>query len=74
MEKKNRKGVDLITCNVSDLLRCRFMGSKNGIMEIFQRMKNFEEDGVIKIVRIKNRFATPLNDTLINFKFVSKET
>ena len=39
MEKKNRKGIDLITCNVNDLLRSQYMGNKNGIMEVFQRLK-----------------------------------
>ena len=28
-----------------------------------------EKKGAIKIIRIKNRFATPLNDVLINFMF-----
>lgn len=49
------------------------MGSKSGIMEVFKRLKKLESENIIKIVRIKNRFATPLNDTLINFKFVGEE-
>lgn len=32
MEKKSRKGVDLINCDVNDLLRSQYMGNKNGIL------------------------------------------
>lgn len=70
MDKKNRKAVDLILCDVNDLLRCQFMGNKSAIMEVFHKLKALENSGEIKIIRIKNRFATPLNDALINFKFV----
>lgn len=70
MDKRNRKAVDLVTCDVNDLLRCQFLGSKNSILEVFQKLRGLEKEGIIKITRIKNRFATPLNDTLINFKFV----
>ena len=72
MNKKNRKAVDLVACDVNDLLRCQFMGTKNAIMDVFQKLKGLEKTGKIKILRIKNRFATPLNDTLINFKFIGE--
>ena len=72
MNKKYRKAVDLIACDVNDLLRCQFMGTKNSILEVFQKLKGLEKIGTIKILRIKNRFATPLNDALINFKFEGK--
>ena len=35
MEKKCRKAVDLIRCDVSDLLRSQFMGTKSEIIKIF---------------------------------------
>lgn len=33
-------------------------------------MKKLENSNVIKMIRIKNRFSTPLNDCLINYMFV----
>ena len=39
MEKKNRKAIDLITCNINDLLRCQFMGSKKAILDVFGELK-----------------------------------
>lgn len=72
MDKKNRKAIDLISCNINDLLRCQFMGGKKAILDVFSEMKKLEKEGKIKIIRVKNRFATPLNDVLVNFKFVGE--
>ena len=35
IEKKSRKGVDLIPSEVSDLLRSQFLGKKAQLIEIF---------------------------------------
>ena len=72
IEKKTRKAIDLVRCEISDLLRCQFLGKKAQLIEIFEKMKKLEKEGRIKITRIKNRFATPLNDCIINYMFVGK--
>ena len=74
IEKKSRKAIDLIKCEVSDLLRSQFIGKKNQLIQIFDKMNKLEKENKIKITRIKNRFATPLNDCLINFMFIGKKS
>ena len=48
------------------------MGAKKDLLLIFGRLEKLEEKNEIRIIRIKNRFDTPLNDALINFMFTGK--
>lgn len=40
MEKKCRKSIDLIKCDVTDLLRCQFVGGKSEIIKAFNNLRN----------------------------------
>lgn len=59
----------LVTFNVSDLLRCKCVGTKFQIREIFDKLvKKFT------VVRVKNRLAQSTHDFLVNFNYKGIQT
>ena len=48
-------------------MRAMMVGNKFEILKVFINLKNLEEAGTIKILKIKNRLETPLNDAMIIF-------
>ena len=59
--------LDLIKFNVTDLMRAMISGSQNDILAVYNNLKVLEKEKEIKIIKIKNRFGTPLNDAMIIF-------
>lgn len=59
------KKVDFTNLNVFDLLRCKASGSKEDVMEVYERLKSRKD---IQLVRVKNRLNDSTRDMLINFK------
>ena len=54
----------LVTFNVSDLLRCKCVGNKFQIREIYDKLcKKYT------VVRVKNRLALSTHDFLVNFNY-----
>ena len=49
------------------MMRAMVSGNKKEIMAVYQNMKKYEKTKEIKIIKIKNRFGTPLNDAMIIF-------
>lgn len=62
------KDMDLIKFNVTDLFRAMITGKKSEIFKVYNNMKMMEKEGKIKIIKIKNRLGTHLNDVMIIFK------
>ncbi len=59
--------LDLIQFKVTDLMRSMVSGSKKEILAVYENLKKLEKQGEIKIVKIKNRLGTSLNDAMIIF-------
>lgn len=57
--------LDLLTFSVYDLLRCKFIGSKDNVLIIYERIR---KSSYFNISRVKDRLDTPMNDLLINCK------
>ncbi len=60
--------LDLISFNVSDLLRGMVFGDKNDLITVFNNLKKLDQTGRITIIKIKNRLESPLNDAMVIFK------
>ena len=48
-------------------MRAMVTGSKRDIMQIYENIKKLEKEKELKIIKIKNRLGTPLNDVMIIF-------
>jgi hypothetical protein len=58
-------GIDLITFNILDILRCRCVGSKKDIKRIYQSLIGNPD---YEVIRVKNKLNESTRDILINFK------
>lgn len=58
-------GVDLITFNILDILRCRCIGSKKDIKRIYDSLL---ANPHYEVIRIKNKLNESTRDILINFR------
>lgn len=63
-----RGTLDLIKFKINDLMRCQIFGDKKKIIKVFEKFKELEEKDIIHLVKIKNRFSTPMGDAMIFFK------
>lgn len=61
--------IDLVKFNVKDLLRAMVVGTKKEILAVYENLKKMEIEGRLKIVQIRSRLGTPLNDIMIIFTF-----
>ena len=48
-------------------MRAMISGNKKEIIAVYDNMKFLEKEKIIKIIKIKNRLGTPLNDAMIIF-------
>lgn len=71
LEAKFGIKLDLVKFNVTDLMRAMITGNKFEILKVFNNLKALEEANIIKILKIKNRLETPLNDAMVIFKMKS---
>lgn len=70
MEKTEvSRKMDLVKFNVKDLFRAMVIGTKKEALMVYENLKKLEEEGKIKIIQIRNRLGTPLNDAMIIFTF-----
>jgi hypothetical protein len=50
-------------------MRCQIYGDKKTIWKAYKDIKQKEAEDKIQVVKIKNRFSTPMGDAMIFFKF-----
>jgi hypothetical protein len=62
-------GLDLVKFKINDLMRCQILGDRKKILEIYDKIIDLEQKGMLEIVKIKNRFQTPLSDAMLFLKF-----
>lgn len=59
--------IDLVKFKVTDLMRCMVTGNKKQINQIYNNFVKLDKEEKIKILKIKNRLETHLNDIMIMF-------
>ena len=67
MSLKKKIRLDLVKFKVTDLMRCMVYGNKKEVEFVCERFRLLDEKGLIKILKIKNRLSTSLNDVMIMF-------
>ncbi len=63
-----RGTLDLIKFKINDLMRCQIFGDRKKIIHVFEKFKELEEQDKLQLIKIKNRFSTPMSDAMIFFK------
>lgn len=58
--------IDLLSFQVLDLLRCRYVGSRQEILRIFETVQSRTD--YFEVIRVKNKLSQSTRDLLINFK------
>ena len=68
-EYQEYRGIlDLVKFKINDLMRCQILGTRTQLIKIFDQFKKLQKQGVLEIVKIKNRFNTPMSDAMLFFK------
>jgi hypothetical protein len=61
------KDFELVTFNISDLLRCKCSGTLSEIKAVWDKIKKYPK---FKVYRVKNRLDTSNRDFLVNVQFI----
>lgn len=57
--------LDLVTCNILDIVRCKCVGSKRDIRRVYEDLLKQKE---YEIIRVKIKLNESTRDVIINFK------
>jgi len=57
--------LDLVSCNIMDILRCKCVGRKRDIKRIYQALQQHER---YEVVRVKVKLNESTRDILVNFR------
>lgn len=65
-EMAQESTINLITFNITDLLRCKCVGTKQEIYRIYNQI--LDRKDYFEVIRVKNKLNEPTRDILINLK------
>ena len=67
------RNIDLITCQVSDLIRGRIMLNEKQLLKFFSILNKLHiQKKQIRIIKIKNRMNEPMNDATLIIKLIDE--